>query len=61
MIKFSSVERSLNIFLLFFLLVLVSEMIVSTICSMILGVEYLAYEDRRETEDSWGEEVISPR
>ena len=61
MIKFSSVERSLNLFLLFFLFILVSEMVVSTVCSMTLGVEYFAYEDRSDSKDSHGDEVITPR
>ena len=60
LIKFSSVERSLNLFLIFFLLVLVSEMIVSTACSMALGVEYLEEDERNITERD-GEEVIQPR
>ncbi len=44
-IKFSTVERSLNVFLLFFLLLLISEIFFSTTMSLIFGIEYQWTDD----------------
>ena len=48
-IKFSTIERSLNVFLLFFLVLLLSEIALSTTLSLTLGIEY-KFEDEMEAE-----------
>ena len=40
MIKFSTIEKSLNKLLFFFIFVLLSELVISTTCTMLLGWEY---------------------
>ncbi len=44
-IKFSTVERSLNVFLLFFLALLLTEITLSTVLSLFLGIEYKSEEE----------------
>ncbi len=48
-IKFSTVERSLNVFLLFFLALLLTEITLSTVLSLFLGIEY-KYEEEMNPE-----------
>ena len=45
-IKFSTIEKSLNRILIFFILLQLVEMTISTICSLNLGIEY-------PNDDSW--------
>ncbi len=48
-IKFSTIERSLNVFLLFFLALLLCEIALSTTLSLTLGIEY-KFEEEMEAE-----------
>jgi phospholipid-translocating ATPase len=48
-IKFSTIEKSLNSFLLFFVGLLITEMTISTVLSLVLGEEYF---DKEETQES---------
>ena len=53
--KFGSIEKMLNRYLIFFVVVLVMEMVVSTILTMEKGVEYI------DTDQSFNESTTIER